>query len=125
MKEEVFERLFPTDKTTYNFFFDYNTFYLTIPCLGCEKPITKRFNRKVFRCGEKNCGKREISIRKGTIFFFLYKFEGEADTSKDESSGIGLKNVRSRLVLLYPERHNLVIHADRNLFIINLTVKLL
>jgi two-component system, LytTR family, sensor kinase len=59
------------------------------------------------------------------IFQVKNKFEKDVDTSKDESSGIGLKNVRSRLALLYPERHNLAIHADNNLFNINLTLKLL
>ena len=59
------------------------------------------------------------------IFQVKNKFDREADASKDESSGIGLNNVRSRLALLYPERHNLVIHTDKNLFSINLTLKLL
>ena len=59
------------------------------------------------------------------IFQVKNKFDKEADASKDESSGIGLKNVRSRLALLYPESHNLVIHTDKNLFSINLTLKLI
>ena len=59
------------------------------------------------------------------IFQVRNKFEGEVDTSKDKSSGIGLNNVRSRLALLYPARHNLVIHTDNSLFSINLTLKLL
>jgi two-component system, LytTR family, sensor kinase len=67
-----------------------------------------------------------LKVKEGELIFQVKnKFEGEADTSKDESSGIGLKNVRSRLALLYPERHNLVIHTDKNLFRINLTMKLL
>lgn len=53
------------------------------------------------------------------------KFEGKTDTSKDDSSGIGLRNVRSRLTLLYPGRHDLVIGMDKNLFRIHLTLKLL
>jgi two-component system, LytTR family, sensor kinase len=53
------------------------------------------------------------------------KFDSEADISKDDSSGIGLNNVRSRLTLLYPGRHDLVIKGEQNLFRIHLTLKLL
>ena len=59
------------------------------------------------------------------VFQVKNKFDSETDTGKDESSGIGLSNVRSRLTLLYPGRHDLVIHTDNNLFSINLTLKLL
>ncbi len=67
-----------------------------------------------------------LTAKEGELIFQVKnKFDREADTSKDENSGIGLSNVRSRLALLYPERHNLVIHTDKNLFSINLTLKLL
>ena len=59
------------------------------------------------------------------IFQVKNKFDRETDASKDESSGIGLNNVRSRLALLYPETHSLAIHTDKGLFCINLTLKLL
>lgn len=67
-----------------------------------------------------------LTVRGGVLVFGVKnKFDRETDGSKDESSGIGLSNVRSRLTLLYPGRHDLVIHNDKNLFIINLTLKLL
>lgn len=53
------------------------------------------------------------------------KHDSEVDKSKDSTSGIGLNNVRSRLNLLYPDRHDLIIQRDENLFTIHLTVKLL
>jgi two-component system LytT family sensor kinase len=59
------------------------------------------------------------------VFQVKNKFDPETDTSKDESSGIGLSNVRSRLTLLYPGRHELVIHTAKNLFSIDLKLKLL
>jgi sensor histidine kinase YesM len=59
------------------------------------------------------------------VFQAKNKFDRETGTSKDESSGIGLSNVRSRLTLLYPGSHDLVIHTDKNLFSINLKLKLL
>lgn len=53
------------------------------------------------------------------------KFDRETDTSKDDSSGVGLSNVRSRLTLLYPGRYNLLIDTDKGFFSTNLTLKLL
>lgn len=67
-----------------------------------------------------------LTAKDGVLAFQVKnKFDREADTSKDENSGIGLSNVRSRLILLYPGRHELAIQTDKNLFIINLTLKLL
>jgi LytS/YehU family sensor histidine kinase len=67
-----------------------------------------------------------LIVSEGVLAFQVKnKFNLGPDTSKDESSGIGLSNVRSRLALLYPGRHELVIHTDNSLFNINLTLKLL
>ncbi len=59
------------------------------------------------------------------VFEVKNKFVPDTDASKDESSGIGLNNVRSRLALLYPGRHELVVYDQENLFSIHLTLKLL
>lgn len=59
------------------------------------------------------------------VFQVRNKYDRETDVSKDESSGIGLNNVRSRLALLYPGRHDLIIQTENNLFNVNLTMKLL
>jgi hypothetical protein len=67
-----------------------------------------------------------LTVKEGVLVFqVVNKFDPETDTSKDESSGIGLSNVRSRLTLLYPDRHDLVVHSNKNLFSIDLTMKLL
>jgi hypothetical protein len=67
-----------------------------------------------------------LVVREGVLVFQVKnKFDRETDTSKDDSSGIGLRNVRARLTLLYPARHDLVIHTNESLFSINLTLKLL
>jgi len=58
-------------------------------------------------------------------FRVMNKFDWGQDTSKDKSSGIGLHNVRSRLALLYPDRHELDILTDQHLFRIHLTLQLL
>ena len=44
--------------------------------------------------------------------------------SKDSNSGIGLNNLRSRLNLLYPQRHMLTIEEHSDVFNANLTIKL-
>lgn len=67
-----------------------------------------------------------LTVRDGVLAFRVKnKFDQVTDTSKDETSGIGLSNVCSRLALLYPGRHDLVINTDQSLFSINLTLKLL
>lgn len=67
-----------------------------------------------------------LTVKAGVLVFEVNnKYDRETDTSKDDSSGIGLSNVRLRLTLLYPGRHSLVIHTGNNLFSIHLTLKLL
>ncbi len=67
-----------------------------------------------------------LTVKEGILVFIVKnKFDLETDTSKDEISGIGLVNVRSRLALLYPGRHKLEIDMNKALFSINLTLKLL
>lgn len=66
-----------------------------------------------------------ISVRNGLMIFEVQnKFDGELDTSKDESSGIGLSNVKSRLALLYKGLYTLKITEDKNVFHIILTLQL-
>lgn len=49
---------------------------------------------------------------------------GPADGSKDNSSGIGIANVRRRLAILYPEKHDLSITSTNNLFVVDLAIYL-
>jgi two-component system LytT family sensor kinase len=67
-----------------------------------------------------------LSVDRGWLIFDVQnKFEDEPGTSKDESTGIGLENVRSRLNLLYKDRYTLTIDDQNNLFHIVLTLKLI
>lgn len=67
-----------------------------------------------------------LAVRDGKLVFLVKNnYEEGTAASKDETSGIGLNNVRSRLTLLYPDRHELSIQTDNNLFNVNLTLQLL
>jgi LytS/YehU family sensor histidine kinase len=52
------------------------------------------------------------------------KYYPEQTGEKDKSSGIGLTNVRRRLSLLYPERHELLIQNKDDWFNVSLTINL-
>lgn len=47
---------------------------------------------------------------------------GPADDSKDSSSGIGIANVRRRLAILYPNKHELTISNTPDQFTVDLTL---
>jgi len=67
-----------------------------------------------------------LSVAEDTLTFEVKnKFEAEPADNKDESSGIGLENVRSRLNLLYRNKYTLSINDANNVFHIILTLKLL
>ncbi len=42
-----------------------------------------------------------------------------------EKSGVGLKNIKQRLTILYPEKHTLKIEHTDTLFVVDLTIKLI
>ncbi len=43
---------------------------------------------------------------------------------QDDNSGIGIQNTKERLKLLYPDKHQLSIQEENNMFIVNLFLKL-
>lgn len=58
------------------------------------------------------------------VFEVLNSFDDAPHTSKDENSGIGLSNVKSRLDLLYKNKYTLTINDKNKLFYIVLTLEL-
>jgi LytS/YehU family sensor histidine kinase len=46
------------------------------------------------------------------------------DDQKDKTGGIGLQNVRRRLLLIYPDKHSLVINDDAGYYTVNLELQL-
>lgn len=66
-----------------------------------------------------------ISINyQGELHFEVDNFVSTHDVSKDGNSGIGIVNVRRRLAILYPNKHNLDIINQRNTFLVNLHITL-
>jgi two-component system, LytTR family, sensor kinase len=58
------------------------------------------------------------------LTFILDNKKEENGMAKDQASGIGLHNVKTRLALLYPGKHQLVITDAEQLFEVALTIKL-
>jgi LytS/YehU family sensor histidine kinase len=68
----------------------------------------------------------EIELRDNAteLFFKVANKKGTAmNETKDESSGIGLANVKRRLELLYPTNHQLQVNDSGSDFIITLTIQ--
>jgi two-component system, LytTR family, sensor kinase len=64
-----------------------------------------------------------LTVNENMLVFAVTNTFDPDDRSKDKNSGIGLANVRSRLTLLYPNRHDLSIETDKNRFRVILTLK--
>jgi two-component system LytT family sensor kinase len=56
--------------------------------------------------------------------FIVVNGVSDLDVSKDESSGIGIANVKRRLAILHPDRHDLKIVSQENSFTIDLSIDL-
>ncbi|WP_411275281.1 sensor histidine kinase [Daejeonella sp.] len=67
----------------------------------------------------------ELHCNNNKLYFNVQnKYNEEDNEPKDKTSGIGLSNVRRRLSLLYPEKHNLVIRKSEGYFYISLELEL-
>ncbi|MEY4987748.1 MAG: hypothetical protein RL567_1527 [Bacteroidota bacterium] len=86
------------------------------------------FVENAFKHGVGMIEKPSISIQlvdTPQYLHFLVKnmTSNQAQEKKDESSGIGLTNVRRRLELLYPENHELQISEHANTYVVDLKIK--
>jgi two-component system LytT family sensor kinase len=67
----------------------------------------------------------QLIINEETIFMrVINKFNNQSAEEKDNNSGIGLSNLKRRLNLLYPDKHDLVISDNNNQFIVTLNLHL-
>ncbi len=86
------------------------------------------FIENAFKHGISYRGKAFIRIKmtaeKGTIDFSISNSIGKNNNPTDTlNSGIGLENVRKRLMLLFPDRHQLEIKEEDQLFQVNLSIQ--
>lgn len=93
--------------------------------LAIEPMILIPFVENAFKHGVGLVSDPIISItvevsRSEFVFSVRNKIGPETAMEKDESSGIGLKNVKRRLELLYPENHQLIILDDDGWFSVEL-----
>ncbi len=74
---------------------------------------------------EKNWIKIKLNIEGSTLLFETINSLPEEHFVKDKVGGIGLKNVKRRLEILYPEKHQLIIDSsDKQVFKVNLKIEL-
>jgi len=59
-----------------------------------------------------------------TLFFSVQNAYNPNEHNSHEDGGIGLKNVKRRLELLYPDKHTLVIDQTENIYNVNLHIQL-
>ncbi len=86
------------------------------------------FVENAFKHGVGMMEKPSISIRltdnaQHLHFVVKNKIGPHSTEKKDESSGIGLTNVRRRLELLYPQMHELTITEKDNTYLVDLLIK--
>jgi hypothetical protein len=67
-----------------------------------------------------------LELKERTLYFDVYnsKHQRTENDPEQDKSGIGLNNVRQRLQLLYPARHELVIRETAKDFFVHLTIQL-
>jgi two-component system LytT family sensor kinase len=65
-----------------------------------------------------------VNDAKNELHFKVDNAISPLDASKDGNSGIGIVNVRRRLAILYPNKHQLYIENQNNTFIVNLYITL-
>lgn len=65
-----------------------------------------------------------IDVKDNVLFLKLMNGKEDASGKNFPISGMGIPNVQKRLNLLYPEKHDLQILNERNVFVVNLRVEL-
>lgn len=85
------------------------------------------FIENAFKFGTDYKGKTNINLKiniNNDILHFYIKNSISTQQKDKKNSGIGLKNVKNRLQLLYPKSHELIITKQNQEYIVNLTLKL-
>ena len=85
------------------------------------------FIENAFKYGTDFNGKTDIkikiTIKDNLLNLYVYNTSSH-QKAKTENSGVGLKNIKNRLKLLYPNSHTLEIEDDKKSYTVNLVIKL-
>ncbi|WP_248723443.1 sensor histidine kinase [Seonamhaeicola sp. ML3] len=65
-----------------------------------------------------------IVTKKNNIIFEVENSIPKTDINKDDMGGIGIENVKKRLAILYPQKHNLLISQNKHSFKVQLNLDL-
>jgi sensor histidine kinase YesM len=68
--------------------------------------------------------KISLELRGNNLYFSVSNNYNRSNHSKDESSGIGLANVKNRLNLLYPNKYDLSIEDNGNIYAVKLNLEM-
>jgi hypothetical protein len=86
------------------------------------------FVENAFKHGTGDIARPDIAVTlfadEETLRFTVQNVYNAAEKQKDNDSGIGLANVKRRLELLYPGKHNLYINKNEQTYIVMLQIEL-
>ena len=115
-----------SDKIIINWHETIDNYQLQIPPLLIISFIENAFKYSSMLLGkghEVNC---ELSLQNNYLIFFCenyYNLDQDIDKNWKES-GIGIQNTKNRLILLFPEKHDLSINTNDKTFTVNLSIEL-
>lgn len=66
----------------------------------------------------------KISCVDNKLGFYCMNYFNKGSQNIERTGGVGLENVKRRLLLLYPGKHDLKIKEENNTFIVDLTIEL-
>ena len=94
------------------------------PKLNISPMILVPFVENAFKHGDfRNKGfEMKLSDENEILHFYLLNYK--RDKMKDSLSGIGIENVKKRLAILYPNKHELNIESSETEFIVDLKIDL-
>jgi len=82
------------------------------------------FLENSFKHGSQSPIDIDLKVEKNVLHFQMSNQVSKNPVTQTEKSGVGLMNVRKRLELIYPNKHELIMHVSEGKFIVQLNVTL-